>query len=492
MFRWRNYALRQKLSIIEQKNTAMPRLVAALLLLAFLVLCCAPGRDLRLIQIPEATGWKTQRITASPQSVGGDAAAGWNYILYGDMLGAGMPLALLEKRLSPDPNRELPREGLNRNIPTGYTVFTATNGVPVMNGNCFSCHAGYSEGRLIPGLGNIYSPYQKSIRIPAWGMKRLVEKRYKPGAPEREAFGHFGDYYKGIAPYIQTNNPGTTPAFRLEEACVRWRDPVDLRYRDTPNFDMLDFTLPTDVPPLWNIQKKNALYYNGMGRGDFRKLLMQAIVLAAPDSSSARQVFRHFDDVLAWTRSLTPPPYPYALDPEQVAAGQRIFSEHCQTCHGRYESDSTSYPSKLIALSEVGTDPYYAIYMKDHSGLPGWYNSSWFAVSEPSSSLEPEYGYMAPPLDGIWATAPYLHNASVPTLEDLLNSRQRPTRWEWVNGSREYDQQKGGWKYESRKSGSRKAVYDTTRSGYGNQGHRYGDVLSDAERRALIAYLQSI
>ena len=35
-------------------------------------------------------------------------------------------------------------------------------------------------------------------------------------------------------------------------------------------------------------------------------------------------------------------------------------------------------------------------------------------------------GYVAPPLDGIWATAPFLHNGSVPNLELLLNSRARP------------------------------------------------------------------
>jgi len=31
-------------------------------------------------------------------------------------------------------------------------------------------------------------------------------------------------------------------------------------------------------------------------------------------------------------------------------------------------------------------------------------------------------GRADPPLDGIWATAPYLHNGSVPTLAALLDS----------------------------------------------------------------------
>ena len=35
-----------------------------------------------------------------------------------------------------------------------------------------------------------------------------------------------------------------------------------------------------------------------------------------------------------------------------------------------------------------------------------------------------------PPLDGVWATAPYLHNGSVPTLEAVLKSSDRPALWQ--------------------------------------------------------------
>ena len=42
-------------------------------------------------------------------------------------------------------------------------------------------------------------------------------------------------------------------------------------------------------------------------------------------------------------------------------------------------------------------------------------------------------GYMAPPLDGIWATAPFFHNGSVPTIEGVLNSKARPAIWQRVN-----------------------------------------------------------
>ena len=38
-------------------------------------------------------------------------------------------------------------------------------------------------------------------------------------------------------------------------------------------------------------------------------------------------------------------------------------------------------------------------------------------------------GYVAPPLEGIWASAPYLHNGSVPTLWHLLHNDSRPAAW---------------------------------------------------------------
>lgn len=76
-------------------------------------------------------------------------------------------------------------------------------------------------------------------------------------------------------------------------------------------------------------------------------------------------------------------------------------------------------------------------------------------------------GYMAQPLHGIWATGPYLHNASIPTLWDLLKSSDRPTIWrrKLTDGSRRdrgysvdfataYDTHKVGWKYDTLNCGS--------------------------------------
>jgi len=113
----------------------------------------------------------------------------------------------------------------------------------------------------------------------------------------------------------------------------------------------------------------------------------------------------------------------------------------------------------------------------------------------------PFAGYVAPPLDGIWATAPFLHNASVPTLELVLNSLERPTYWRRENlESTNFDEEAGGWRYIALPYGQRDAssdenvvmIYDTTFFSQDNGGHNYGDHYTDAERRAVIEYLKTL
>ncbi|MEO1128258.1 MAG: hypothetical protein AAFX05_00960, partial [Planctomycetota bacterium] len=121
-----------------------------------------------------------------------------------------------------------------------------------------------------------------------------------------------------------------------------------------------------------------------------------------------------------------------------------------------------------------------------------WFEESWFATTEPRSWSEPTRAYIAPPLDGVWATAPYLHNGSVPTLNALLDSTRRPARWRRSFRDDDYDLDAVGWKYEAVDAVTDTRTYDTTLPGYGNGGHTYGDDLTEAERRALVEYLKTL
>lgn len=146
-------------------------------------------------------------------------------------------------------------------------------------------------------------------------------------------------------------------------------------------------------------------------------------------------------------------------------------------------------------------------------------------------------GYSAQPLHGVWASAPYFHNGSVPTVWDVLTPDDRPEIWrrqripesEATPGlgyrgfdthlDRAYDYEKLGWKYEriecvpdttsyalsctdgvdvsTSEDPGPNAVEDRTifnTHGYskGNEGHVYTDMLTDDERRALIGYLKTL
>jgi cytochrome c peroxidase len=121
-----------------------------------------------------------------------------------------------------------------------------------------------------------------------------------------------------------------------------------------------------------------------------------------------------------------------------------------------------------------------------------WFNKSWYAKGNHRARLQPFNGYIAPPLDGIWITAPYLHNGSVPTLAALLSSKERPQYWERNFDQPVYDYEKVGWKYEVRNNGNSRKIYNTEKPGYSNGGHTFGDRLSRENRQAVLEYLKTL
>jgi hypothetical protein len=97
-------------------------------------------------------------------------------------------------------------------------------------------------------------------------------------------------------------------------------------------------------------------------------------------------------------------------------------------------------------------------------------------------------GYKARPLNGIWATAPYLHNGSVRTLSMLLTEPAlRETRF-W-KGTREFDPVNVGFK--SRKSAAAQ-LFNATEPGNLNSGHDYGTSFNKREKSDLIEFLKTL
>jgi len=96
--------------------------------------------------------------------------------------------------------------------------------------------------------------------------------------------------------------------------------------------------------------------------------------------------------------------------------------------------------------------------------------------------------YRARPLNGIWATGPFLHNGSVPTLMDLLRpTAERPTAF--LVGNSDFDPVNIGFIEPMDGTGFK---IDTQTPGNANTGHEYGVTLSEADKLALIEYLKSL
>jgi mono/diheme cytochrome c family protein len=238
-------------------------------------------------------------------------------------------------------------------------------------------------------------------------------------------------------------------------------------------------------------------------------------------------------------------------------AGKRVYEQHCQACH---ESNRFVGPAgalreyNMFALDRIGTDGnsarnavkavgkiefedaifngvggikkrYYEKYkvskeqqdVMEFKSLRGNeffrdtllgfdkqaqygnnFGNTTAMDSQGQEKIVTGLGYKARHLSGVWATAPYLHNGSVPTLWDLLQTPSNRPIYFNVK-SREFDPVKVGYRYERERNsqGQPKACakgesicFDTTLSGNFNSGHSYGTNLTDGEKIALLQYLK--
>ena len=116
------------------------------------------------------------------------------------------------------------------------------------------------------------------------------------------------------------------------------------------------------------------------------------------------------------------------------------------------------------------------------------------AAAKPDNKL---MHYKGRPLDGIWATAPYLHNGSVPTLYDLLRAPADRPRAFYV-GTRVYDPVNVGYRADQAAPGNvfrfqARDAQGVPISRNSNEGHDYGvGNLTEAQRRELLEYLKSL
>ncbi len=347
--------------------------------------------------------------------------------------------------------------------------------------DCMTCHGGSINGQSIVGLGNSTLDIHALFEDLAASSGSLV----KPPFQFSQARG--------------TNEAGAFAVYLLG-----LRNP-DLSLSATPRDLGLHDTSCEDIPAWWLLKKKRTMYHVGATDASSVRSLMQFMMHPLVTPQGFTKAEPTFHDIQQYLLNIEAPKYPYAVDAKLAKQGQEVFEMNCATCHGTY-GEKWSYPNRIIALEEIGTDR--TRYDNINEQFSEAYNASWFAQEPVTPWFLPQgqpirktKGYQAPPLDGIWATAPYFHNGSVPTLEGVLNSQARPKRFtrSFNTTEADYDKVAVGWKitevpYSDKRLSAfeKRKIYDTTLPGRGNQGHTYGDDLSPAERRAVIEYLKTL
>lgn len=245
-----------------------------------------------------------------------------------------------------------------------------------------------------------------------------------------------------------------------------------------------------------------------------------------------------------------------AIDPDKAAKGKQLYQNYCQKCHlpsmdsAEFKDDKywttlgKNQELKYLQVTmknlyEIGTDPTTATnwsqrlvnletLAQKHNREKGFeFNgivTGGFALpfvvektveqKYDELALNPEereafngyrpnevrapLGYKARPLNGIWATAPFLHNGSVPNLYQMLVPATERSE-KFYLGTKEFDPKFVGFKTEKIPGGF---LLDTKEIGNANTGHEFkgdgtgagvvGPELSDEERWALVEYLKTL
>lgn len=308
---------------------------------------------------------------------------------------------------------------------------------------------------------------------------------------------------------------------------------------------------PVSFPHVWGMAYTGWLQWGANTNSVMERNIGQALGVGAIYDSKYRSTvnIENLHQLEDFAYKLQPPVWPDAfpaIDRARAESGRALFGKHCAPCHEKWVSDPDSpmRTYQLHALDFVRTDPLVAIgfdrLVRTPKGevLPFAYgaldivtnvkvkayaerNLSTAAIdaleqrhirkgpqwdptfratlldSEKWADSKGGKVYRSKTLVGIWATAPFLHNGSVPTIYDLLKpAAERPVTF--PTGQRELDPIKLGLQTDHAKftlpKGLEPVTLDTRIAGNWNTGHEWPwfyPTLNDEMRFAIIEYLKT-
>jgi hypothetical protein len=98
----------------------------------------------------------------------------------------------------------------------------------------------------------------------------------------------------------------------------------------------------------------------------------------------------------------------------------------------------------------------------------------------------------------VWASAPYLHNGSVPTLWHILRPSRRPVVWQRTEDG--YDTSRMGLEFmefdevpsSATGAAQKREYFDTRLPGKSARGHAFPEALTEDEKVAVLEYLKTL
>ncbi|MBS1960147.1 MAG: cytochrome c [Bdellovibrionales bacterium] len=288
----------------------------------------------------------------------------------------------------------------------------------------------------------------------------------------------FNPHEAGIVSIPDISNRGFRSSFTYDGAYgvprkPRW-EPVDARTaRDPKHLDQM-----AELAAFFT--------YSAMGNN---------IKNIEPNIPRVHQVFQEF------IKDLQPPKFPGAINTTLATRGEALYAQKCADCHGTYipgidHPKLVSFPNKFVTSDEIKTDPQR------------WQNIDKPVRDFTQKTIFAKYidagmklgGYVAPILSGVWYTAPYLHNGSVPTLWQLMNPSERAKKFQLGGHALDYvhvgilgvTRSDGVYAYPSGYTPwMRSGVYDTSMPGQSNTGHEAQFAgLTTEDKWALLEYLK--
>ncbi len=305
---------------------------------------------------------------------------------------------------------------------------------------------------------------------------------------------------------------------------------------------------PVSFPHIWGMEYTGWLQWGANTNSVMDRNIGQALGVGAlfdPKSFDSTVNVRNLHKLEQFAYKLTPPSWPTtfpAIDAARAAKGKTLFVDHCAPCHETYKTDGEMRTYQLFSVTQTGTDPAAALdfeipvknltgtvqpfpyaardlitQIKQRAYAEGHYDAATIDVLEhrqvrSGAQWDPTFRaplldsavypdtvgrkvYRAKTLVGIWATGPYLHNGSVPTIYDLLSpAASRPLTFPL--GTREYDPVKLGVQTDAAKyklaPNQIEFTFDTRLAGNWNTGHEWSFYpLDDDSKFAIIEFLKT-